>query len=509
MRLLITSAEEVAASIQDEATIAVASNGGGMLEPNAIFAAIEARFLKTGHPRNLTLIHAMGFGDRDGRGASHFAHEGLVRRVIGGHWTWSHKMQRLARDNKIEAYSLPAGVISLLLRESGSGRPGLITQTGLDTFVDPTQQGGRVNALATQTLVERIELDGQPFLRYLPFNVDLALIKGTLCDAAGNISLGEEPVDLDTKAAALAAYNSGGRVIAQVREQVANGAIRPRDVTVPGVMVNALVIHPEQSQTYRGGYDAAFFGKGDATTVADTLGVGEGAKGVIALRAADELTEGAVVNFGFGASAGVAGVIAARHTQDRYWTTVEQGIHGGRMMTDELFGSAHDPKVIVSTTEQFDFYHGGGLDIAFLGMAECDRFGNVNVSHIGNGFIGPGGFIDITQNARKLVFCGTFDTKGSQLDIGEGRLAVKQPGSVRKFVSEVAAVTFSGRRATAMGQVVLFVTERAVFQLTSDGVELIEVAPGIDIERDILSGMDFRPLIRSPRLMNAEYFNAA
>lgn len=505
MKHVVTTAKEIAASIPDGATIAVAANGGGMLEPDSVFAAIEARFLETGHPRNLTLVHALGFGDRGNRGANRFAHEGMVRRVIGGHWTWSKKMQILARENRIEAYSLPAGVISLLLRESGARRPGLITKTGLDTFVDPERQGGQVNAAAKDRLVERIVIDGEVYLRYKPLHVDLALLKGTLADPDGNISLNDEPVDLDTHAAALAAVGCGGRVVVQVRELVERGAIRTREVAVTGAMVTAVVVDPKQTQTYHGGYDAGFLGRTDI--VPPEIATETGAKGVAARRAAEELVEGATVNFGFGASAGVAGIIAQEGRQDRYWTTVEQGIHGGHMLTDDRFGIAYGPMAIRPGTEQFDFFHGGGLQIAFLGLAECDSQGNVNVSHLGQDFIGPGGFIDITQNARKVVFCGTFDTKGSRVNIGGGELRVLQPGAVQKFVSEVAAVTFSGRQALARDQEVLFVTERAVFALTSEGVELIEIAPGIDLQRDILGHMGFAPIIRTPRLMKSEYFH--
>lgn len=502
----IRTPEEVAAEIPDGAVIAVAASGGGLLEPDAVFAAIEARFLSTGHPRDLTLIHALGFGDRGQRGANRFAHEGMVKRVIGGHWTWSRPMQNLAREEKIEAYSLPGGVISLLLRESGAGRPGLITKTGLDTFVDPRRQGGRVNASARESLVEVIEMDGETYLRYRPLKVDLAILKGSYADAVGNLSLQEEPAELDCYAAALAAHNNGGRVVAQVRACAQPGSLGPRDVAVPGILVDAVVVSPDQEQTYRGAYDPALAGLLRTTDLPVSAEASSGVKRVIALRAASELSPGAAINFGFGASAGVAAIISERNERERYWTTIEQGIHGGAMLTGDLFGMAVNPLAIMSATEQFDFYHGGGLEIAFLGMAECDRHGNVNVSHLGGDIIGPGGFIDITQNARKVVFCGTFDTKGAKVEIGKGGLKVVTSGQVRKFVDEVTAVTFSGPQALARGQTVVYVTERAVFELTPEGVELVEIAAGVDIQQDILANMDFTPVVRSPRIMNAECF---
>lgn len=506
MKDKIQTPEEAAAGIADGATIAIAASGGGLLEADAILAAIEARFLATGHPRDLTLVHALGFGDRARRGSNRFAHEGMVRRVIGGHWTWSRPMQQLAREEKIEAYSLPGGVISLLLRESGAKRPGLITRTGLDTFVDPRRQGGRINATAREPIVELIEIGGETFLRYLPLKVDVAVLKGSYADEFGNITFREEPAELDSYAAALAAHTNGGKVFAQVRECLKAGSMPARDVAVPGAMVDAIVVDRAQEQTYRGPYDLSIAGLVRSTALPVATDASHGVRRVLALRAAAELEPGATLNFGFGASAGVAEIISERNERDRYWTTVEQGIHGGAMLTGDLFGMAVNPLAIMSAPEQFDFYHGGGLDIAFLGLAECDRHGNVNVSHLGGDFIGPGGFIDITQNARKVVFCGTFDTKGSKLEIGNGGLRVVNPGQIRKFVRDVEAVTFSGPQAIARGQTVIYVTERAVFQLTHDGVELTEIADGIDLERDILSHMGFRPIVRSPRPMDRECF---
>jgi len=502
----IHSAEEAAGLIPDGATIAVAASGGGLLEADTVMAAIEARFLATGHPRDLTLVHALGFGDRGRRGANRFAHEGMVKRVIGGHWTWSRPMQELARNDKIEAFSLPGGVISLLLRESGAGRPGLITKTGLGTFADPRRQGGRINAKAKDPLVELMEIGGETYLRYLPIKVDVAILKGSYADLAGNLSFREEPAELDSYAAALAAHNNGGRVLAQVRACVEKGSLPARDVAVPGVLVDAIVVDPNQEQTYRGAYDLSVAGLLRNAELPAPVDAAGGVKRILALRASAELVPGATLNFGFGASAGVADIISERQERDRYWTTIEQGIHGGAMLSGDLFGMAVNPLAIMSATEQFDFYHGGGLEIAFLGMAECDRHGNVNVSHLGGDIIGPGGFIDITQNARKVVFCGTFDTKGSKVEITGQGVRVIAPGQVRKFVNEVAAVTFSGPQAIASGQKVVYVTERAVFELTPDGIELTEIAEGVDLERDILAHMDFKPLVRSPKRMDPECF---
>lgn len=508
MTVDVMTARQIADAIPDRATIAVTGSGGGLLEAEAIFEALEARFKETGAPRDLTLIHALGFGDRDRRGANRFAHEGMVKRVIGGHWTWSKPMQELAAANRIEAYSLPSGVISLLLRESGSGRPGLITKTGLGTFVDPVHSGGRVNAAAREDIVERVEFDGETYLRYKPLRVDVAIVKGTFADTSGNLSLAEEPADLDTFAVALAAHNCGGKVYAQVRDQVEAGSIAPREVTIPGIMIDAIVIDPDQDQTYQGAYNPALAGRIRSTRVPEQTDARAGPKRVLALRAAMELKHGDCVNFGFGASAGVAEIISERGEFDRYWTTIEQGIHGGAMLTGTMFGMAVNPDAIVSAGNQFDFYHGGGLDTAFLGIAEVDRNGNVNVSHMGGQLIGPGGFIDITQNARKIVFCGQFDAKGSKVEVRDGGIRIIRHGEVRKFVCDVAAITFSGEQALARGQEVLYVTERAVFRLSPEGIELIEVAPGVDLQRDILDRMDFAPVVRDPGPMPETVFSA-
>jgi acyl CoA:acetate/3-ketoacid CoA transferase len=502
MHSKVTTAPEAAALVHDGATVAITGSGGGLVESDAVFEAIERRFIDGQGAARLTLVHSLGLGDRNARGTNRFAHDGMVRRVVGGHWTWSPRMQALARDNRLEAYALPGGVIAHLLREIGAGRPGLVTHVGLGTFVDPRFGGGRMNDAARDELVELLTLDGKEYLRYKPFPVDVGIIRGTFADTAGNISLEDEPADLDAYAVALAAHNSGGKVIAQVREVVPAGQLGPRTVAIPGALVDAVVAVPLQMQTYRGSFDPSLVGRGGdyqrPAAATDPL------KRIIARRAAQELRPGATLNFGFGASAQVASMIAESGTSGDYWMTIEQGIHGGHMIDDDLFGMAHHPSVIIDSPSQFDFYSGGGLDIAFLGMAEMDAAGNVNVSRLNGNVNGPGGFIDISQNAKKVVFCGTFDAKGSEVQVSEGQLRVQRHGRIRKLVRQVAHITFSGRQAVRRDQRVLFVTERATFELTPQGVELIEVAPGIDVRRDVLAQMDFEPLVRSVRTYDAE-----
>jgi acyl CoA:acetate/3-ketoacid CoA transferase len=501
-RTRFIDAAAAAALIKDGDTVAISGNGAGMVSAEAIFEAVERRFLETGHPNNLTLVHSLGLGDRDKLGTNRFAHEGLVRKVVAAHFTWSPKMQQLIRDEKIEAYCLPGGVVSHLLREIGAGRPGLFTHSGLGTFVDPRQDGGRCNARSRETLVEVLSIDGREVLHYKPFKVDAAIIKGTYADARGNISPEEEGIDMDIHTIALAAHNSGGLVLAQVRQVVEAGSLHARRVRVPGIMVDAVVTEPAQEQFYGMGYDPTIWGerraflgelKADIPTRLE--------RRIIARRAAMELVPGASLNFGFGMPGGIFGVIAEQGIGDQLWMSLEQGTHNGRMLDDRLFGAARNADAILPSIEQFDFYSGGGIDIAFLGMGEVDKLGNVNVSHLGGNLIGPGGFVEIAQNAKKVVFCGAFDASGTKLAFEDGKLIVRAPGKVRKFIDAVERITFSGAFACANRQEVLYVTERAVFRLHEQGLELIEVAPGIEPARDILPYMDFVPIIGTPRPM--------
>ncbi len=508
MSATFLNARDAAELVRDGDTVAISGNGAGMVSAEAIFAALEQRFLETGHPRDLTLVHSLGLGDREALGTNRFAHEGMLRKVIAAHFTWSPRIQQLIRDEKIEAYCFPGGVVQQLLREIGAGRPGLFTQSGIGTFVDPRQDGGRCNQRSREELIELMHVDGQEILRYKPFKVEVAIIRATYADRRGNLSPEEEPIDMDIHTVALAAHNCGGKVLAQVRRVVESGGLLPRSVRVPGIMVDAVVEEPRQEQFYNLAYDSSISGARRAhlgrmaASVPDKL-----ERRIIARRAALELRNGASLNFGFGIPGGIFGVIAEQGTSDELWMSVEQGVHNGRMLDDRLFGAARNPEVIVPSIEQFDYYSGGGIDITFLGMGEADRSGNVNVSHLAGNLIGPGGFMEIAQNAKKVVFCGTFDAQGSKVSWSHGRLNIVQPGKVRKFVDRVERITFSGDFARKHGQEVLYVTERAVFRLMSEGLELIEIAPGIEIERDILPFMDFRPLISAVGAMPVSVFD--
>jgi propionate CoA-transferase len=489
--------EEVAASIFDGATIAL-TGSGIFLEADEVFAAIEQSFLRTGHPRDLTLVHALGIGDGRDSGLSRFAHEGMVRRVIGGHWSWSPRMQKLAADNLIEAYSFPAGAISNLMREIGARRPGLITQIGLGTFADPRHDAGRCNEAARDSLVEIIVIDGRDYLRYKPIKLDFALIRATESDARGNLTLHREPADLDCHAVALAAHSCGGKVFAQVESVRDRRGLHARLVRVPGVLIDGVVLAPESRKTYLPSYEPSISGEAPlgGGLVPLELEMPTGIRRIIAERALMELRGARSVNFGFGIPGGIP-ALAAVGGQANYWGTVEQGIHNGEMLDGPMFGAARDPDAIIASNEQFDFYSGGGIDMAFLGMGEMDAAGNVNVSKIGGRLVGPGGFIDITQTARKVVFCGTFEAKGLEVEkCADGSLRIARPGEVPKLVKKVEHVTFGGAQARANGQEVVYITERAVFRLDSDSVALVEVARGIDLKRDVLDRMGFLPAVR-------------
>jgi acyl CoA:acetate/3-ketoacid CoA transferase len=502
------TAAEAVAMIKDGDTVGLIGGGGGLVEANCIFAAVEKRFLETGAPRNLSLVHALGIGDKKTRGMNCFAHEGLVKRVIGGHWVWSPTMQKLALDEKIEAYVLPGGVISQLFREIGAGRPGLISHVGLGTFVDPRQDGGRMNKSAKDELVEVIEIAGKEYLRYKPFPVNVAIIRGSYADEQGNICMDMEPANLDAYAVAVAAHNSGGKVIVQVRTAVELGVLPARSVRIPGAIVDAVVVDATQMQSYEIVYDPTISGERRGpipAAVPEALSV----RMATANRAYEELRDGAVINYGFGIPDAVAKLVSSRGELNRYYQTIEHGTYGGNLLEGMLFGFARNASAMIDAPSQFDFYGGGGLDITFLGFGEFDAEGNVNASKLGGTTVGPGGFIDIAQNARKVVFCGNFEAKGVKIELGGGTLKIERHGDISKVVAKVDQITFSGPQALVRGQEVLYVTERAVFRLTPKGILLEEIAPGVDLQRDILDRMGFTPLINGqPRVMNPKHFGA-
>jgi propionate CoA-transferase len=505
MRAELLSVDDAAALVKDGATVALAANGGGMLEPTELIGAVEQRFLATSSPRALHVVHALGAGDRASRGLNGFAHEGMVRRVTGGHWTWSPAMMRLAAEEKIEAYTMPAGVITHLLRESGARRPGLITRTGLHTFADPRLKGCRANASAREEVVELLELDGTEYLRYRPFKVDVAIIRGTEVDEHGNIGADAEPATLDALECAQAARGSGGIVIVQVKRRTA-APLDPRRVFIPAALVDYVVVVPEQHQTYLTEEDLTLFDAAPSALVAVPAGFTDPIRAIVARRAAMEVSAGDVLNLGFGMSADVGAVLREECRLHEVTLAVEQGLYDGAPELGDLFGMSVGPSARVSSAVQFDSFATGLIDVTCLGMAQADRHGNVNVSAFGGKVMGPGGFVDISQYARTSVFCGAFRAKGLQIELLDGGARVVREGQVAKFVADVEDVTFSGPLAAAEGRRALYVTERCVFELTPDGLALIEVAPGIDLERDVLAHLPWRPIMRDVRPMPAAVF---
>ena len=512
----IVSAKEAVRLIRDGDTIAFSGFVGiGFAENIAV--AIEERFLETakedpsgiGHPRNLTLFYPAGMGDAKERGLNHLGHKGLLRRIIGGHFGLTPKIQKLIRENAVEAYNLPQGVITALVREIAAHRPGVITRVGLGTFVDPRHGGGKLNEVTREEIISLLELDGEEFLFYRAFPIDVAIVRGTTADPDGNITMEREALTLEHHAMAMAAHNSGGIVIAQVERIAERNTLSSRQVKIPGILVDCVVVaeRPEyHMQTFVEQYNAAFSGEIRVPASAiPPLPMSE--RKIIARRAALELKANSVVNLGIGVPEGVAGVAAEEGILDLLTLTAEPGVVGGIPASGLNFGAAINTHAIVDHPTQFDFYDGGGLDIAVLGLAQADRDGNVNVSKFGPRLAGAGGFINISQAAKKVVFVGTFTAGDLVVEARDGRLTIVKEGSPRKFVEQVEQRTYSGRQGWKRHQPALYVTERAVFGLHEDGIELLEIAPGIDLERDILAHMDFRPIIRGePKLMDPAIF---
>ncbi len=518
------TAVQAAQLIQDGDTVGLMGGGGGLMEATHLFEAVQARFLQTQHPRKLTLMHALGIGDKKTKGVNCFAHEGMVQRVIGGHWVWSPAMQQLALANKIEAYILPGGVSSQLMREIGAGRPGLISHVGLGTVCDPRFGGGRMNDAAKDDLAEVITIDGQEWLRYKPFPIHVAIVRASSADEDGNISFEHEAANLDAQSLALAARNSGGKVIVQVKERLPKGSLKAREVRIPAAWVDAIVVDTAQLTSYDIPFDPAFSGEltGAARTASEAqdhareVAASQEAfseRQAVARRAYVEIFNTPkvrpIINYGVGVPDAVAKLIAARNEHHRIYQTIEHGTYGGTLMDGVLFGYARNATAMLDAATQFDFYGGGGLDIAFLGFGEFDEQGSVNVSRLGGVTVGPGGFIDIAQNAKKVVFCGTLAAKGVKLHTGDGQMRVLQQGSVKKLVKRVDQITFSGPQGLVRGQEVLYLTERASFRLTHEGIEVFEIAPGIDLQRDVLDQMDFAPRIAHDlKVMDATHFTA-
>ena len=503
----VISAQEAAKLVQDGSTV-VSTGFIGSSFPEYVIKHLESSFLESGHPRDLTVSCSAGIGDHGARGFSHFGHEGMVARSICGHYDLCPELQKLVDSNKVAAYLMPQGTLTQLYREIGSGRPGVITKIGLRTFVDPRLEGGRCNELAQENLIELVQLGGEEYLWYKSFPVDVALIRGTSVDENGNLTVEKETTKMDQLAVAQAAKHCGGIVIAQVERIVANGSLNPRDVIVSGIMVDYVVVAPPEEQQQHYGstvYDAALAHE-YRIPVKSLPPLAMSERKIIARRSAMELIPGGVINLGIGMPEGVSGVAVEEGVSDQIIMSVESGHVGGVPVSGLGFGGCYNSEYVSDMTRQFDFYDGGGLSASFLGSAEVDEKGNVNVSKFKK-TVGPGGFINIAQATKNMVFCGTLTAGGLKVSVKDGKLHIDQEGRNKKFVKQVQQVTFSGEYAAKSGQNVLYVTERAVFKLTEEGVVLVEIAPGIDLQTQVLDMMEFAVKV-SPDLkeMDARIF---
>jgi propionate CoA-transferase len=506
MKDKVVTAEQAVSLVRDRDTL----SSVGFVQscvPEALLKALERRYLETGSPKNLSLFATAGQGDSKTKGLSRLGHPGLLRKVVAGNWGRMPSVCQLALDNKIYGYNLPQGIIAQLFRDLAGGKPGAFSKIGLHTFVDPRHGGGRINDVTTRDIVKLVDFEGEEWLFYKVAPVTVAFIRGTTADPAGNITMEKEPLTLNNLAMAMAAKNSNGIVIAQVERIADRNTLPPRDVKVPGIFVDCVVVAPPEDHMtnlatqYHPGYAGRI-----RVPVATVPPLKLDERKIMARRAAFELPPNGIVNLGVGVPEGVASVANEEKVLQYITLSVESGAIGGIPASGPSFGASVNMDAVIDENQQFDFYDGGGLDLACLGMAECDRAGNVNVSRFGTRLIGVGGFINISQNARRVVFTGTFTAGGLEVAVEDGKLKIVKEGRNRKFVDKVGQISFSGQYAYDRNRMVLYVTERCVFRRVRAGLALIEVAPGIDIERDILAHMDFKPIIGEPDVMDLRIF---
>ncbi len=486
----------------------IASNGyAGCGTPEALLLALGERFVDTGEPRDLTLMYGGGQGDSGERGLNRLGHAGLLKRVIGGHYGLMPAVEKLAVDEQIEAYNFPEGVIIQLYRDIAGQRPGTFSRVGLGTFVDPRLDGGRMNSRTTEELVQLTEVAGEEFLFFQAFPINVALIRGTTADPDGNITMEREALVLENLAVALAAKNSGGYVICQVERVAERNSLQSREVRVPGGLVDCVVVaDPEHHmQTYGTQYNPGLSGE-VRVPLERVASLPLDPRKVIARRAALELRQDDIVNLGVGMPDAIGVVANEEQISDVITLTVDPGVIGGVPLGGLDFGAAVNAQAVIDHASQFDFIDGGGLDACFLGMAQCDGAGNINASKFGKRISGCGGFINLSQNSKKVLFIGTFTSGGFKAEVVDGELRILEEGRFSKFVDDVDQITFSAAVAAKGTQQVRYITERCVFELTPDGFELIELAPGVDLQTQVLDLLPFDPIIDNVQPMDEAIF---
>jgi propionate CoA-transferase len=514
----ILSADAAVKAIPDGAVVAVNSSSG-LNCPDAVLKALGERFAREGHPRNLTMLHPIAAGDMFGiGGVDHIAKPGLIARIIGGSYpsgpstSEPPRIWQMLGDNEVAAYNVPSGIMFDMMREAAAKRPGVITKVGLDTFVDPDREGCAMNSrAAADPIVRKIEFDGAEWLYFPAIVPSVAIIRGSVCDERGNLSFEQEGAYLGAMELALAAHNNGGIVIAQVRQIAENETIKPHQVRVPGILVDYIVETPDQWQTTQTPYDPAISGevfKPISSFALMEFGTGK----AIARRVAQEIRPDWAVNLGFGVSANVPRIFIEEGLHGQATWVIEQGAVGGVPLLDFQFGCSSNAEAFVPSAYQFTYFQAAGFDCSLLSFLQIDSQGSVNVSKLGvrpHVTAGAGGFVDITARARKIVFSGFFNA-GARMEVVDGRLRIEKEGKVKKLVTEVEQVSFSGRRGVMQGQDVTYVTERCVLKLTPEGIVVTEIAPGVELQSNILDQSEF-PLIVSPGLkeMDRRLFSPA
>lgn len=501
----ILTARQAVDCIEDNDTVAVSGAGGGIVDPYDLINALHDRYIETQSPKNLTLWHSTGLGDRGEKGMSPLALDGLVKRVIGGHWGQSPKLAQMASENKIEAYNFPQGIMAQLARTAAAGQPGILSKVGLGTFIDPRVEGGKLNDVTRQDLIQVMHINNEEYLYYPVVPLDVCLIRATTADTEGYASMEDEITYIDVLQLAQAVHNNGGTVILQVKRVVKAGTLHPKSVKIPGFLVDAIVVEPNQEQLYNG--SDRFFSGDYIADDSDVNILPLDQRKVVARRALMEVKPGYVGNVGVGIADGIGNVAREEGVSDLFTLTVETGPVGGATAQGIFFGATINARAIMDMPAQFDFYDGGGLDVAFLSFAELDENGDVNVHKFNGKIMGTGGFVNIVAGSKKVVLCGTLRAGKLLTTVKNGKITIDQEGKFEKMIKKVGSVTFSAKQAAIQNQEVIYITERAVFKLIDGKVVLTEIAPGMDLQKDIIDQMGFVPVVsKDLKEMDARIF---